>query len=76
LSKIWVQAVDDRDRPFEFEVAAHGSRGKLSALKIDGVSIDPQIDETLEMLPPAVVAALTDIGVTEVTIGTIRYSER
>ncbi len=76
LSKIWVQAVDDRDRPFEFEVAAHGSRGKLSALKIDGVSVDPQIDETLETLPPAVIAELADIGITEVTTGAIRYSER
>jgi hypothetical protein len=76
LSKIWVQAVDDRDRPFEFEVAAHGSCGKLSALKIDGVSVDPQIDETLETLPPAVIAELADIGITEVTTGAIRYSER
>ena len=76
LSKIWVQAVDDRDRPFEFEVAALGSRGKLSALKIDGVSVDPQVDETLETLPPAVIAELADIGITEVTTGAIRYSER
>jgi len=76
LSKMWVQAVDDSDRPFEFEVAAHGSRGKLSALKIDGVSVDPQMDETLETLPPAVAAELADIGVVEVTTGAMRYSKR
>ncbi|WP_277543343.1 hypothetical protein [Haloarcula laminariae] len=76
LSKMWIQAVDDRDRPFEFEVVAHGSRGKLSALKIDGVSVDPQIDKTLETLPPTVTAELADIGVMEVTTGAMRHSKR
>jgi len=47
LSKVRVHAVDDHDRPFEFELVAHGTRGKLVAIKVDGVSIDPQIDETL-----------------------------
>ena len=73
---MWIQAVDDRDRPFEFEVAAHGNRGKLSTLKIDGVSVDPQVDETLETLPPPVIAELADIGITDVATGAIRYSER
>mgnify|MGYP000199752664 CR=1 FL=1 len=76
LSKVWVQAVDERDRPFEFDVVADGSRGKLSALKIDGVSVDPQIDETFETLPPAVTAELTDIGITEVATGAMRYPKR
>jgi len=76
LSKVWVQAVDSCDRPFEFEIAAHGSRGKLSALKIDGVSVDPQIDETFETLPPAVTAELTDIGITEVATGAVKHSKR
>jgi len=76
LSKVWVKAVDDRDRPFEFEVVAHGRRGKLSALKVDGVSVDPQIDETLEALPPAVTVELADIGVTEIATGAIGHSKQ
>ncbi|GGJ04130.1 hypothetical protein GCM10008995_12390 [Halobellus salinus] len=54
LAKVWVHSTDERGRPFEFEVAAHGRSGKLVAIKADGVSINPQTDQTLETLPPAV----------------------
>jgi hypothetical protein len=66
LSKVWVHAVDEHDRPFEFEVVAHGSRGKLVNTKIDGVEIDPQINETIETLPPSVTAEIADLGINEV----------
>jgi hypothetical protein len=76
LSKVWVQGVDDRDRPFEFEVAADGSRGKLVALKIDGVSIGPQIDEALETVPPAVTAELAEVGITDIESTTLERSNQ
>jgi hypothetical protein len=70
LSKVWVHATDEHDRPFEFEIAAHGTRGKLVAIKVDGVSIDPQIDDTLRTLPPAVEAELGGLGVDDVETAT------
>lgn len=66
LSKVWVHAMDEHDRPFEFEVAADGTRGKLVTIKVDGVSIDPQIDETLETLPPSVTTEIAELGVKEI----------
>jgi len=75
LSKVWVQAVDDRDRPFEFEVAARNNCGKLVALKIDGIAVDPQIDETLVSLPPAVTAELADGGITDVETAAVTQSK-
>jgi len=75
LSKVWVQAVDERDRPLEFEVAARNNHGKLVALKVDGVVIDPQIDKTLESLPPAVRAELADGGITDVETAALTQSE-
>ncbi|MDR9429849.1 MAG: hypothetical protein RI568_03985 [Natronomonas sp.] len=75
LAKVWVHSVDERDRPFEFEVAAHGRRGKLVAIKVDGVSIDPQIDKTLETLPPAVRAETEAQGITDIKISTVTNSK-
>jgi len=75
LAKVWVHSVDERDRPFEFEVAAHGRRGKLVAIKVDGVSINPQIDKTLETLPPAVRAEIEAQGITDIDIATVTNSK-
>jgi len=75
LAKVWVHSVDERDRPFEFEVAAHGRYGKLVAIKVDGVSINPQIDQTLEMLPPAVGTEMEALGITNTEIATTKGSK-
>ena len=75
LAKVWVHSVDERDRPFEFEVAAHGRCGKLVAIKVDGVSINPQVDETLETLPPEVRAEIEMQGVTDIEIATTTNSK-
>jgi len=75
LSKVWVYALDERDRPFEFEIAAQGNRGKLVALKVDGITVNPQIDETLEMLPPAVRTELADAGIERVDANTPKQSK-
>jgi len=75
LAKVWVHSVDERDRPFEFEVAAHGPRGKLVAIKVDGVSINPQIDKTLETLPPAVRAEIEMQGITDIEIAPSKNSK-
>ncbi len=69
LSKVWVAAVDERSRTFEFEVAAYGGRGKLVGLQVDGTSVNPQLDNTLETLPPAVLTALREMGVKHVDAG-------
>jgi hypothetical protein len=75
LAKVWVHSVDERDRPFEFEVAAHGRRGKLVAIKVDGVSINPQVDKTLETLPPAVRAEIEAQGITDIEIAAVTNSK-
>jgi hypothetical protein len=75
LSKVWVYALDERDRPFEFEVAGQGDRGKLVALRVDGVSVDPQLDETLEMLPPTVRTELADAGIERLDTNTPKQSK-
>ena len=75
LSKVWVYALDERDRPFEFEVAAQGNRGKLVALRVDGISVAPQVDETLEALPPAVKTELADAGIERVDPNTPTQSK-
>jgi len=75
LSKVWVYALDERDRPFEFEVAGQGNRGKLVALRVDGVSVDPQIDETLETLPRAVRTELADAGIERLDTNTPKQSK-
>ena len=75
LSKVWVYALDERDRPFEFEVAAQGNRGKLAALRVDGIAVDPQIDKTLETLPPAVGTELADAGIERVDGNTPKQSK-
>ncbi|RXK46147.1 hypothetical protein [Halorientalis pallida] len=76
LSKVWVHATDERDRPFEFEVAAHGDRGKLVAVKIDGVSIDPQARERLETVPREVATEIADLGVEDVEAAKLENSKR
>ncbi|MFC7139838.1 hypothetical protein ACFQMA_08300 [Halosimplex aquaticum] len=76
LSKVWVYAIDERDRPFEFEVAAQGDHGKLVALRVDGISVDPHVDEALENLPPAVRAELDTAGIERVAAYTPRQSKR
>ena len=76
LSKVWVHATDERDRPFEFEVAAHGDRGKLVAVKIDGVSIDPQTRQHLETLPQEVAAEIADLGVQDIETAQMENSKR
>jgi len=75
LSKVWVYALDERDRPFEFEVAAQGNRGKFVALRVDGMSVAPQVDETLETLPPAVKTELADAGIERVDPNTPKQSK-
>ena len=75
LSKVWVYALDERDRPFEFEVAAQGNRGKLVALRVAGIAVDPQIDEALETLPPAVKTELVDAGIERVDANTLKQSK-
>jgi len=75
LSKVWVYALDERDRPFEFEVAAQGNRGTLVALRVDGVSVAPQVDKTLETLPPAVKTKLADAGIERVDPNTPKQSK-
>ena len=75
LSKVWVYALDERDRPFEFEVAGQGNRGKLVALRVDGVSVDPQIEETLETLPRAVRIELADAGIERLDTNTPKQSK-
>ncbi len=74
LSKVWVYALDERDRPFEFEVAAQGNRGKLVALRVDGISVAPQVDETFETLPPVVKTKLADAGIERVDPNTPKQS--
>jgi hypothetical protein len=75
LSKVWVYALDEQGRPFEFEVAAQGNRGKLVALRVDGISVAPQVDETLETLPPAVETELADAGIERVDPNTPKQSK-
>jgi hypothetical protein len=75
LSKVWVYALDERDRPFEFEVAAQGNRGKLVALRVDSMSVYPQVDDTLETLPPAVKTELADAGIERVDPSTPKQSK-
>jgi hypothetical protein len=75
LSKVWVYALDERGRPFEFEVAAHGNRGKLVALRVDGISVAPHVDETLETLPPAVETELAEAGIQRVDPNTPKQSK-
>ena len=75
LAKVWVHSVDERDRPFEFEVAARGRRDKLVAIKVDGVSINSQVNETLETLPPAVRAEIEAQGIIDIEIATTTNSK-
>lgn len=75
LSKVWVYALDEQDRPFQFEVAAQGNRGKLVALRVDGISVAPQVDETLETLPPEVKTELADAGIERVDPNTPKQSK-
>lgn len=75
LAKVWVHTVDERDRPFEFEVASHGRSGKLVAIKIDGVSVDPQTDQTFEALPPPVRTEIEALGITNIEIATTKDSK-
>ena len=75
LSKVWVYALDERGRRFEFEVAAHGNRGKFVALRVEGIAVDPQLDETLETLPPAVRSELVDAGIERVDTNTLKQSK-
>jgi hypothetical protein len=75
LAKVWVYALDQRDRPFEFEVAAQGKRGKLVALRVDGIAVDPRIDETLEKLPSVVKTELADAGIEQVDGNTPKQSK-
>ncbi|SEO77272.1 hypothetical protein SAMN05216388_10193 [Halorientalis persicus] len=76
LSKVWVHATDERDRPFEFEVAAHGDCGKLVAVKVDGVSTDPQTEPSLERLPEAVTAEIAALGIDDVETTRMKNSKR
>jgi hypothetical protein len=76
LSKVWVQATDERDRPFEFEVAAHGDCGKLVAAKVDGVSVDPKTEQRLEALPEAVLAEIAAFGIDDVETAQLKNSKR
>jgi hypothetical protein len=66
LSKLWVRADDARERPFEFEIAADETRGKLVGLKIDGIEVDPHPDDGLDQLPPEIRAEVEEIGVESV----------
>ncbi|WP_407344620.1 hypothetical protein [Haloplanus litoreus] len=66
VSEIRIHAVDERDRTFEFQVAARGHRGKLVAVDIDGVSIDPRMWDTIEALPSAITDQIATLGVTDV----------
>ncbi|WP_267164153.1 hypothetical protein [Halovenus salina] len=75
LSKVWVYGLDEQNRPFEFEVAGKGNRGKLVALRVDGVSVDLKVDETLEKLPPAVRSELVDAGIERVETGLHKQSK-
>jgi hypothetical protein len=47
----------------------------LVAIKVDGVSINPQVDETLETLPPAVRAEIEAQGITDIEIATTTNSK-
>ncbi len=73
LSKVWVYAVDSQVRPFEFQVAARGSHGKLVALSIDGITVEPEVDETLRSLPPAVMDELTESGIEHVDTERLKH---
>lgn len=75
LSKVWVHAVDEHDRPFEFEVVAHGNQGKLVNTKIDAVRIDPQMNETIETLQSSVTAEIAELGIREVETAKIENSK-
>ncbi|THE64627.1 hypothetical protein D8Y22_11985 [Salinadaptatus halalkaliphilus] len=70
LSKVWVYALDEQNRPFEFEVAGKGKRGKLVALRVDGISVDLNVDESFERLPPAVKTKLVEAGIERVETNT------
>lgn len=65
LAKIRVQAVDEQDRAFIFEVAAHGYRGKLVTLTVDGVSAAPRFEDALSQLPSKVADEIADFGITD-----------
>ncbi len=65
LSKIRVRAVDEQDRQFEFEIAAHDCQGKLMALTVDGVSVIPRFNDTRSHLPSEITDEIADFGITE-----------
>ncbi|CAI49598.1 uncharacterized protein NP_3014A [Natronomonas pharaonis DSM 2160] len=75
LAKVWIRTLDERDRPFEFEIAANGSRGKLAGLKIDGIKIDPNAATALERLPEAVADEIDELGITELDTATREVSK-
>jgi hypothetical protein len=65
LSKVRVRAVDHQDRPFDFEVAGHDSRGRLVALTVDEVSVVPRFDDARSHLPSVITDEIADFGITE-----------
>jgi hypothetical protein len=74
VPRVWIAAVDERDRPFEFEVEVHGERGRVVALKIDGIRVDPGADESLGELPPAVREEFAERGVTQFNAAAVSRS--
>lgn len=76
LSKVWVSALDERDRFFKFEVAAHNGRGKLVGVHVNEVSVHPQVDTNLMNLPPTVMAALAEEGIEQVETGQVRQRKK
>lgn len=74
LSKAWIYAVDEHGKPFEFEVAGKGDRGKLVALRVDSTSVDPHMEKTLKKFPSAVSAELAEVGIEQVATDTLTHS--
>ena len=65
LSKLWVDAIDERDRRFRFEIAANGPEGKVVAVIVEGTAFNPAIDPSLRRLPPVVSEVVAHLGVSD-----------
>lgn len=78
LQKIWLRATDDRDRPFEFEIAAHDAIGKVTGVKIDGIQLAgaPENDEPLLRLSDSITNVLRQLGITKIEMTSQRSLRR
>lgn len=65
LSKLWVYTMDEQGRQFTFKVVANDGSGKLVAIAVEGIPLDPAPDRSLQRPPDVVSEAVAACGVTE-----------